>query len=271
MFGKFRCAAYRAIVLALVLLVISGSGMGASALWPAISERELMESSSLIVRGRVETRSEPFIVENTRGGMTAQFADFVDYSIEVHEVLRGETPGDEIVLRVQLFPEDPPGVVSFGIYRLALEVGGEYLLFLSLPGESLFDTPGYYYYPNWWFQGVFARQGEGLYGQRSFGGTFALEALRDELVDVNATVPPPTEEDNRQRMLEVLEQNMSGVLVWNEEYWQEAITRPERPGQIVAEEVVEEPQQNNVFMLPTGLALLGVVVIAFILRLNRRK
>jgi hypothetical protein len=54
---------------------------------------------------------------------------------------------------------------------------------------------------------------------------------------------------------------MTGILIWNEDYWQEAITRPPRPGQIVS---AEESQDGFSPLLLIGI-IVGVVLITVII------
>ena len=69
-----------------------------SAVFPSYTEEELMELSSLVVHGRVTSQSDAFFIENMGSGDRSVFTD---YFIEVYEVLRGEAPLGEIVVRVE--------------------------------------------------------------------------------------------------------------------------------------------------------------------------
>lgn len=108
---------------------------------PEYSMDEMIQKSTLVVRGTVRERSEPFVIcgVGDLGEMT-----FCDNIIDVEELLRGEIENDQVTVRMKGHPDD-----SRRIYEEnpSLELGQEYIFFLERQTEGGgFNTPGDYYY-----------------------------------------------------------------------------------------------------------------------------
>jgi len=207
--------------------------------FPYFSQEALMEESSLVVRGTVTNISSPFLIENIyKGGRAA----FIDYSIEIHEILRGETELDEILVRAE------GGGVVDGIavttdWHPDFEVGGQYLLFLTIPGGSPFCTPDEYYHILGGLQGMFSLTPDGARARSEEDMTFEQEVgsseivlgeLRDEIEEVNAEVPPPDEVFFREQGEENMRRNAEGdVFIISDEELEKTLNRPWFPGRIV--------------------------------------
>lgn len=92
---------------------------------PPYSLDQLLEESTLVVRGRVTEASAPFLIRNA--SRTDQ-QTYTDYRVEAEEILRGEAVQDEITVRMEGNPQDDSVVY---LDAPVLEEGKEYLLFLQ--------------------------------------------------------------------------------------------------------------------------------------------
>ncbi|MCL2842796.1 MAG: hypothetical protein FWE28_04925 [Oscillospiraceae bacterium] len=208
--------------------------------WWTLPEDTLMEGASLVVHGRATGASEPFFVESTYGGRTI----FTDYYIRIYETLRGVPSAWEIIVRVEGGSAD--GMVIQSQLEDLFVTGNEYLLFLNVPGGGVFDTPGDYYYIVGGPNGVF-RKGSPIRAQRvlgenealfiqshGLGKEFILSELRNQLEQVNATVPPPDEDALRQMGIDAILKNIeNGILLPDTDLLDEVQNRPSRPAWIV--------------------------------------
>ena len=121
-------------------------------LLPELGYEELMEKSSLVVRGKIIEQSKTFQITPTFSGSPSNFKD---YYLQVNEVLRGDSNPDDIVsIRIQ------GGFVN-GLDVIAeeepdLNVGDEVLAYLYQSNMgSAYNTEGDYYYIVGVNQGVF--------------------------------------------------------------------------------------------------------------------
>ena len=196
-------------------------GLMRSSSWAALTLERHLKETAIIVHGTVTGRSEPFWVENEHGARDI----YIDYFIEVHEILRGATDAHVLTVRVM-----GDGVIRDGDYDLFIstdfvsgfELGDEYILFLTEP-LGPFVTPGYYYSVRGHDpRAVFRRSPFGLptWGEEDtidavlfypqMGGIcdlpdmLTLSVLREMLVEINATVPVETAESFRQQVADEL-------------------------------------------------------------------
>lgn len=208
--------------------------------WARLSEEDLMERSSLVVYGRLTGVSDPFRVESDYGESA-----FIDYTLQIYETLRGTPQGQEILVRVEDWSAD--GVEIHPDPTGWLTVGEEYLLFLTVPGGGVFDTPDDYYYILGGPSGIFrtraslgmpilSGRAEALFTQVLFGIELRLTELRRTIAEVNATIAPPDEDDFRQMGIDAILGNIeSGVLFPDTDLLEEAQNRPSRPARIIEE------------------------------------
>jgi len=207
-----------------------------SATFLSFSKEDLMENSALVIYGRVIGRSEQFIVENAYSGSRSVFTD---YYFEVYEVLRGETISNEIAVRIQGGEIDD--ILLVLTYAPQFEIGGEYLLFLTIPGGGPLDTPGYYYYIIGGLQGVFPKdatrsRGDELVFEQygNLAEIIELSELYERLDEINKTIPLPTAEGVRQQTIENIRASVANnVFDMTEEEIQEIENEPLFPARIV--------------------------------------
>lgn len=113
---------------------------------------DLLEKSSLVVRGEFVDQSDPFRIIPVYGGEGSNFTDFY---LEVNEVLRGKGESNDIVtVRVEGGVVDGHQVIAHE--EPCFSIGDEVLLFLSKPNMgSGYNTEGDYYYVLGAHQGAF--------------------------------------------------------------------------------------------------------------------
>ena len=122
-----------------------------SSILPAMTQEDMIEQSTLIVRGTVTAQSEPFQIAPTTGGDPS---NFIDYTVSVIEVLRGDSSKQSVTVRVE------GGTVN-GMSTVAeeapeLPANTELLLYLYQPGMgTMYNTEGDYYYVTGMYRGVY--------------------------------------------------------------------------------------------------------------------
>lgn len=114
---------------------------------------DLMQTSTLILVGKVEAEPQAFRIEAVGGGVK----NFQDYTIIPIQVLRGNGEvGQSVTVRQEGGRVGNENLISDAASNL--EVGKEYLMFLYQLGTgSGFNTQGDYYYINGFYQGVFEK------------------------------------------------------------------------------------------------------------------
>ena len=206
--------------------------------FPFFEEEELMARAALIVYGRVVRESNPFWIECYFGSRTL----YRDFYIKPYEILRGETTLDEVVVRIR--GGETEDLIYMVTHSPNFQIGEKYLLFLAGPCGSPFDTPGDYFYIIGGSQGVFEveeppsgfdRNDEEIIFEQVTGSfEFTLTALKEELEEINETVPIRNEEDLWQEAIDNFRGNMErGVFVWDAAALEEMENRPLRPARII--------------------------------------
>lgn len=115
------------------------------------SLEDLIQESTLVVRGTVSAVSEPFLIYGV--GDNAGTLVHTDYTISVAETLRGKAPAEEITVRMEGDRADPSDIYED---YASLREGQEYLLFLWKPDRGAgFTTRGDYYYITGETEGVY--------------------------------------------------------------------------------------------------------------------
>lgn len=123
---------------------------------PILEPEDLLEQAALVVKGKVKSKSEPFVVEEPSG----RYSVLTDTYFEIEDVLRGIPYNDkEIIIRLK---EGVVGNLSGdNPYIPELSVSKEYVLFLYKPniggGHS---TKGDSYFVVGDNQGTYEREGE---------------------------------------------------------------------------------------------------------------
>jgi len=206
-----------------------------SGLFPYFSEEKLMETASLVARGRMVGRSAPFFIVNDYFDYESLFTD---YTFHVYDILRGGTYSREILVRVM-------GGVTYEMTLLNEQVpefqrGAEYLLFLAKPGFGILDAPGYYYYIIGGEQGIFPlsvsnmMDGEAVfsqYGEMSI--VFEMHELVATIEEVNKAVPVRSIEEIGEEMRSAFLQNIENdFLGITEEEIDEVMNRQMFPARI---------------------------------------
>ncbi len=114
------------------------------------SLEDLIQESTLVVRGTVSAVSEPFLIRGV-GDLGEML--FADYTITIEETLRGKASEKEITVRMEGDRTDPS--IIYKDYA-SLQEGREYLLFLWKPDRGAgFTTRGDYYYITGETEGVY--------------------------------------------------------------------------------------------------------------------
>lgn len=143
-----------------------------SAVLEYLTLEQIVEQSSLIVKGTVTDVSDPFHIIAVFGGDPIPFSD---WTIAVDDVLRGDArPGDSIVVRTKGGGENGIAISDIGpVFHL----GERVLLCLYHPASGGgYNTPGDYYYIVGVSQGAFFSDREPL--------------LTDDLVDTILDLSP---------------------------------------------------------------------------------
>ncbi|MDO5784388.1 MAG: hypothetical protein Q4P20_04910 [Eubacteriales bacterium] len=116
---------------------------------PAMTQEDMIAQSTLIVRGVVTERSEPFYIAPSNGGDPGSFTD---YTVSVSEVLYGDSGTRQIAVRVQGKTEN----AGTADYAPELPIDKELLIYLYEPDEDdLYRTDGTYYYVTGMYRGVY--------------------------------------------------------------------------------------------------------------------
>lgn len=109
---------------------------------PEMSLNRMVERSSLIVYGEIIDHSDSFVVKSGYGDRRA----YTDYYLKPHEILRGESKGDEITIRLEGGYLD--GHFMESVNEAKLEVGKEYLLLLEKPRKISQTESDFYFVTN---------------------------------------------------------------------------------------------------------------------------
>lgn len=210
-----------------------------SNLLPAMTQEDMMEQSTLIVRGIVTEKSEPFSIAPANGGDPS---NFMDYTVSVQKVLRGDSSKQSVTVRVQ-------GGTTNGISTVCdesaeLPQDTELLLYLYAPHMGmLFNTEGDYYYVTGMYRGVYTLDTSGndetFVNARNADDT-DLEAVwqADELEAAIAAYTqqhPVNENAMREQAIAQCEQDLASGAISQDEYEQQ-IKDIDTYATIVAEE-----------------------------------
>jgi len=207
--------------------------------YPMFDMDELISMSSLVVRGTVAGVSYPFFIENVFGNQQL----FTEYYVYVHEILRGETSTNEVTVRLR------GGVTRAHAHVFecnpTFTIGGEYLLFLTVPIGGSFDTLGYYYYLTIGGRQSVFRQAAPLHEIEAFSdeqdGIFVqyeriipdsirISEFRNDVATINELIPAPTAQCLRQKSADAVMGNVErGILIMSDyelEEWIDEILNP---------------------------------------------
>jgi len=225
------------VIIAIIVPAILFWCISSSASYVYTPREELLEESSLVVRGVVTRVSDLFTIEGTGGGQDT----FKDYTIRVRETLRGEAKTKKIIVRENHW--EPTGGLFVG-YRstenIVLNKGKEYVLFLVVPGGGAYCTPGNYYYI-YGHQGVFSRKSifswDKTFMQLEGWGEeeIVMSKFRKEIKEVNSRVAPRDVEYFKERDRKTWEHNTGpdGILDMSQEEIEKELNREWYPGKIV--------------------------------------
>ena len=120
-----------------------------SGLLAEIDLEELKKSSSMIVYGAFNGKSEPFIIESVKGTESI----FTDYYFDITYLLRGEDKSESVTIRIEGGTVGDTCVINE--LSPILKMGKNYLLFLKKPIKGGYTTKGNYYYINGGNQGIY--------------------------------------------------------------------------------------------------------------------
>lgn len=122
-----------------------------TSVWPELTQDDMMEQSTLIVCGTVTDQSQPFQIIPTTGGDPS---NFIDYTVTISDVLRGEASRETVTVRVQGGTVD--GMTTVVDDAPELPADTELLLYLYAPGMGgQYNTEGDYYYVTGMWRGVY--------------------------------------------------------------------------------------------------------------------
>ena len=133
----------------------NSAASGGDACMPALTQDDLLEQSTLIVRGTVTEQSAPFDIAPTNGG---DASSFIDHTVSVTETLYGEAGAPSVVVRTEAANTAAGTSSSTADLAAQLPMDTELLLFLREPDAAdLYRTEGVYYYVTGREQGAYVR------------------------------------------------------------------------------------------------------------------
>lgn len=202
-----------------------------SSLLAGMSQEELIENSTLIMKATLIDKSSGFQIEAVYGGKSI----FTDYYFEPEEILRGEAENSPVTVRINEGIADGIEVINETPY--GFEIGGEYVLFLYAPSYGGgYNTEGDYYYVTGAQQGVFrldsvqSRSTDEVYQSVIFEDvpeetirasdeltSFVLSDFSEEIAAMNESAPPQEDLDY-QKFLEAQQENLESGFISQEEY-----------------------------------------------------
>lgn len=196
-----------------------------SILLPVMTQEDMMEQSTLIVRGTVTEQSEPFQIAPANG---ADPSNFMDYTVSVQKVLRGDSSKQSVTVRVQ-------GGTTNGISTVCEESAElpqdtELLLYLYAPHMGMqYNTEGDYYYVTGMYRGVYTLDTSGnneTFVNEHNADDPDLEAVwqADELEAVIAAYTkqhPVNENAMREQGIAQSEQDLASGAISQDEYEQQ--------------------------------------------------
>lgn len=196
-----------------------------SILLPVMTQEDMMEQSTLIIRGTVTEQSEPFQIAPANG---ADPSNFMDYTVSVQKVLRGDSSNQSVTVRVQ-------GGTTNGISTVCdesaeLPQDTELLLYLYAPNMGMqYNTEGDYYYVTGMYRGVYTLDTSGnneTFVNEHNADDPDLEAVwqADELEAVIAAYTqqhPVNENAMREQAIAQCEQQLADGTISQDEYEQQ--------------------------------------------------
>lgn len=192
---------------------------------PAMTQEDLVEQSTLIVRGTVTGQSEPFQIAPANGGDPS---NFIDYTVSVTEVLRGDPNKQSVTVRVEGGTVN--GMSTVCDEAAELPQNTELLLYLYAPNMGmLFNTEGDYYYVTGMYRGVYTLNTSGntetFVNERNQQDP-DLEAVwqGDELeavIDAYTQQHPVNENAIREEAIQQCEQELASGAISQQEYEQQ--------------------------------------------------
>lgn len=124
-----------------------------SGLLVELSGEDLYERSTLVIRGKVVGQSDVFQIKPVTGG---DASNFIDYYVEIYEVLRGDSSQENDVVSVRIEGGMINGLNVIVEEAPNINADDEVLLYLYRPGRgSWYNTKGDYYYVVGERQGAF--------------------------------------------------------------------------------------------------------------------
>lgn len=186
----------------------------------SMSQEELIENSTLIVKAKLTDKSPAFQIKSVEGGIS----NFTDYYFEPENILRGEATTSSIAVRINEGLVGDTEVINDVSYNF--EIGSQYILFLYAPSYGGgFTTEGDYYYVTGAQQGVYklnsiqTRSGEETY-QNSISEESNSIILSDFTAEVNNinSISPPQEDIDYQNFLDAQQENLESGFITQEEY-----------------------------------------------------
>lgn len=178
---------------------------------------DLLEDSSLVIRGTVSDISAPFQIEGVGGGVSV----FTDYKITVRETFRGEA-FDTVTVRLQGGQAGDLNVECPDEPKLA--ENNNYVLFLYQPGRGGgYNTEGDYYYITGLNQGVFERNplpraGQEIYTAMSPESTEITQIEFSQELETANTEIPVNKNAPREEFLKNIQWNLDTGFIQQEEY-----------------------------------------------------
>jgi len=158
-----------------------------SSSYPDRGFEEIVEMSSLVVRGTVTKESKELLIRSVDGHSKQWFYDtFVDVS----EVYRREAPDKRIAVRLSGGPDLGEDVFVAAQDGLSLQPGDECILFLWKPnfgGDCI--TKGDYYLPVSSIQAAYFLHKDGGFTCSKSDKVLHLESFKGEMAELNAKLP----------------------------------------------------------------------------------
>lgn len=185
-----------------------------------MSEEDLVENSTLIIRGTVTGQSDSFEIMAVTGGIST----YTDYYVEVTQVLRGSSAkaGDTVNIRMEGGEVD--GIETIVDYMPPLEISDEMILYLKRPGRGGgFNTEGDYYYIVGSCQGAYIldKSNKERTGIEKFatidGETYAFNEAVEEISTFSEKYPV-NENLSQDKFLKNLKGNLKTGYITQEEY-----------------------------------------------------
>jgi len=179
---------------------------------------DMFEQSSLVVYGKVDSKSKSFQIEDSEGGVNL----CTDYYIKPIEVLRGDANGAEkITVRIDGGLYENIKYIDEG--EPDFNIGGKFVLFLYRPARGGgFNTEGDYYYVSGGCQGAFKNVGKydtgdiALLQGGDYGEGKTMTEMRELTEKANQEIPID-EEYNKNQFLKNIQLNLENGFMEQEE------------------------------------------------------